>query len=63
VDVLKLELGESLHISDITLPAGVESVDLSHGEDHDLTIASIIKPRGPAEEEEEGSEDEEGETE
>jgi len=62
VDVLNLDLGDSLHISDITLPEGVVSVDLSHGEDHDLPVASIIKPRGGVEEEEEGSE-EEGETE
>ncbi|MBB3170143.1 50S ribosomal protein L25/general stress protein Ctc [Simiduia aestuariiviva] len=46
VDVAELGLGESLHISDIKLPKGVESIALSHGADHDLPIVSIIKPRG-----------------
>jgi large subunit ribosomal protein L25 len=51
VDLADVELGGIVHISDITLPAGVESVDLSHGADHDLPVASIIKPRGMTEEE------------
>lgn len=46
VDVAELGLGESLHISDLTLPKGVESIALSHGADHDLPVVSIIKPRG-----------------
>lgn len=58
VDLANLEMGHSFHISDITLPKGVESVALSHGEDHDLPVATVIKPRGlveeaPAEESEE----------
>lgn len=43
VDVLNLKLGESVHISDLKLPEGVESVQLAHGEDHDLSIATITK--------------------
>ena len=60
VDIANLELGGILHISDITLPAKVESVDLSHGEEYDHPIASIIKPRGMVEdtEEDEASESE-----
>ena len=42
----------TIHISDITLPAGVESVALSHGEDHDLAIASVIAPKGGSDDEE-----------
>ena len=48
VDVADLGVGESLHISDVKLPKGVESIALSHGADHDLPIVSIIKPRGMA---------------
>jgi len=39
-----------LHISDITLPKGVESVALSHGTDHDLPIAAVNKPKAKVEE-------------
>lgn len=43
VDVIDLKMGESFHISDLKLPEGVESVQLAHGEDHDLSIATITK--------------------
>jgi len=46
VDVEALEIGASLHISDLTLPEGVESVALSHGEDHDLPVVSILHRGG-----------------
>jgi large subunit ribosomal protein L25 len=46
VDVAGLELGHSLHLSDITLPEGVELVQLSH--DHDLAVVTIHKPRAAA---------------
>ena len=43
VDVIDLKMGESFHISDLKLPEGVESVQLAHGEDHDLSIATVTK--------------------
>ena len=45
VDVAEVEMGQILHISDITLPKGVESVGLSHGEEHDLPIFTVNKPK------------------
>ena len=67
VDMLDIELGGSIHLSDITLPEEVISVALSHGEESDLTVASVQAPRGIAEEEEEEAiaegEGEEAETE
>lgn len=33
VDMSRMQLGESLHLSQLVLPAGVELVDLSHGDD------------------------------
>ena len=52
VDVLNVDLGDSVHISDIKLPPGVESVDLAHGtEESDLAVATVQAPRGAAEEE------------
>ena len=53
VDMLDIELGGSIHLSDITLPEEVISVALSHGEESDLTVASVQAPRGVAEEEDE----------
>lgn len=46
VDVTELKLGESLHLSDIKLPNGVQIVALTHGEDHDTGIAAVHKTRG-----------------
>ena len=48
VDLADVEIGQTVHISDLTLPKGVESVQLSHGHDHDLPVASINKPKGAA---------------
>ena len=44
--MLEVEVGQTLHISDIALPEGVTSVALSHGEDSDLSIAQVQAPRG-----------------
>ena len=45
VDMADIDLGQIVHISDIKLPKGVESVALSHGSDHDLSVATINKPK------------------
>ena len=44
VDLANLEMGHSIHLSEIKLPKGVEFVQLAHG--NDLAIASIAKTRG-----------------
>lgn len=51
VDVAKLEIGQSLHISDLALPAGVTSVELSHGAEHDQPVVAIHHARVAVEEE------------
>jgi large subunit ribosomal protein L25 len=53
VDMLNAEIGDIIHLSDITLPEGVTAVALQLGEDHDLAIASIVAPRLASEAEEE----------
>jgi large subunit ribosomal protein L25 len=60
VDLAELKLGESLHLSQIKLPAGVELVELSHGESHDHAVAGIHKSRGSSVVEDEAVEGEEG---
>ncbi|MDN3522455.1 50S ribosomal protein L25/general stress protein Ctc [Halomonas ramblicola] len=61
VDIAAVELGSTLHLSDLKLPAGVALVELTHGEDHDQAVLSITKAkvRGG----EEGGESAEGEEE
>jgi large subunit ribosomal protein L25 len=39
VDVSACELGDSIHLSDLKLPEGVELVELTH--DNDQTIANL----------------------
>ena len=45
VDMGEVDVGDIVHISDITLPEGVESVALNLGADHDLSVATINKPK------------------
>ncbi|WP_455220533.1 50S ribosomal protein L25/general stress protein Ctc [Kaarinaea lacus] len=52
VDLGNLNTGESLHLSDIKLPAGVEIPALAQGPDHDLPVASIHAKKGGGEGEE-----------
>lgn len=63
-DVSEMNLHDSLHLSDIKLPEGVELTSLAHGGD-DLAVVTIAAVRGSMEEEEEEeapAEGEEGET-
>lgn len=45
VDVENIALGESLHLSEVPMPKGVEVVALSHGDDHDTGVAAVNKTR------------------
>ena len=45
IDVSNMDIGDTLHISDLSMPAGVVSVELSHGSDHDQPIVAIHKSR------------------
>ena len=45
VDVANMNLGDTLHLSDLTLPKGVESVELGKGETHNQAVVSIVAPR------------------
>ncbi|MBU2882786.1 50S ribosomal protein L25/general stress protein Ctc [Psychrosphaera sp. B3R10] len=48
VNVADMEVGQTLHISEITLPAGVESVELTKGESHDNAVVTLHAPKGAA---------------
>ena len=47
VDMLLLEIGEAVHLADITLPTGVASVALASG--NDLSVATVQAPRAEVE--------------
>lgn len=42
VDLAKLDIGGSIHLSDLVLPAGVEIIVLAQGPEHDLPVVSMM---------------------
>ncbi|MFG1497580.1 50S ribosomal protein L25/general stress protein Ctc [Saccharospirillum sp. HFRX-1] len=46
VDVVDLELGAIVHLSDLKLPKGVSLTELNKGESHDVPVVSIARPAG-----------------
>lgn len=60
-DVSSMAVGDSLHLSDLKLPEGVEIVELSHGPEHDLPVVTIVASRAATAEEEESDAAAEGE--
>ena len=50
VDLASAEVGTIIHISDLKLPGGVVSADLQKGADHNLAVATVVKPKGGADE-------------
>ena len=60
VDLANIDVNESVHLSDLKVPAGVELVELAHGEDHDLPVVAIHMPRGATTGEAEEAEEAEG---
>ena len=55
VFMAELHVGDSIHISDLALPEGVSSVELSHGAEHDQPVAACVLPRAAVEESSDGT--------
>lgn len=51
VDLSQLGIGDSIHLSQLSLPKGVELTDITHGHHDDKIIANIHLPRAAVEEE------------
>jgi large subunit ribosomal protein L25 len=49
VDLAELDVGQSLHLTDLALPEGVSVVALSQGIDHNLPVVSILGSRASKE--------------
>lgn len=45
VDLAHLDIGESVHLADLKLPAGVQIHALTQGADHNLPVAAILATR------------------
>ncbi|PIQ39464.1 50S ribosomal protein L25/general stress protein Ctc [Thalassolituus sp. C2-1] len=56
VDLANVEAGSVIHLSDLKLPKGVESLALSHGPEHDTSVVTVIAPKGGDSEEEAAAE-------
>ena len=46
VDMSEVHIESIIHLSDLVLPKGVTVAALQHGEDHDLPVAAVHKPKG-----------------
>lgn len=53
VDLIDKVVGDSVHLSDLTIPEGVSIVALTQGEEHDTQVVSIHLPKGTVTDEEE----------
>ncbi len=51
VDLAAVEVGTVIHLTDLKLPEGVESLALSHGAEHDTAVVSVLAQKGGSEEE------------
>lgn len=60
VDLANVDLGETIHLSDIVLPEGVEIHALLSGGDASASVVTVSLPKGIMEEEEELEEELEG---
>ena len=49
IDAKDVHLGDIIHLSELKVPEGVEIVSLTHGEDYDVGILSVVKPRAEEE--------------
>jgi len=56
VDMADVEVGTTLHLSDLKLAEGVQILELTHGADHDAAVVSVDAPKGAAADDAEGEE-------
>ena len=59
VDLINVNVGEAVHLSDIVLPEGVEIYALQHGGDSSATVASVNVPKVSVDDVEEQEEEQE----
>ncbi len=57
VDLANVGIGEAVHLADIVVPEGVDILALTHGEDHNLPVAQIVKTRGAVSEDDDAADE------
>jgi len=57
VDLMEVALGQTLHLSDVKLPEGVSSVELSKGEGHDVAVVTVKVAKGATDSEDDAEEE------
>lgn len=60
VDLAALDIGDSVHLSELRLPEGAEVVALAQGAEHDLAVVTVHGQGGDADDDEEEVTEEEG---
>jgi large subunit ribosomal protein L25 len=50
IDIAALNIGDSIHLSEVVLPEGVSVPELELGEDHDQVVVTVIATRATIEE-------------
>ncbi|ALS98123.1 50S ribosomal protein L25/general stress protein Ctc [Lacimicrobium alkaliphilum] len=63
VDLLNVEMGQTLHLSDLVMPKGATLTELAKGEDHDLAVVTIKAAKVAAAEDDEETAADDGEEE
>ena len=58
IDLAGIEIGGSVHLTDIVFPEGVNAVVLAQEGDHNLTVAQVMKTKAAKEEDDDVSADE-----
>jgi large subunit ribosomal protein L25 len=53
VNLENIELGQTLHLTDLVLPKGVSLLELNKGETHDLAVVTVKLAKGPKAEDDE----------
>ena len=49
VDLARLDVGCSIHLSELNMPANVQIIELTHGANHDLPVVSMQAAKVPVE--------------
>jgi large subunit ribosomal protein L25 len=57
IDLQNVEMGQTIHLSDVKFPKGVQSVELGKGEEHDLAVVTVKTAKGPSVAETDSEED------
>lgn len=53
IDMAEMQIGDTLHLSDLKVPEGVQLMALAHDDEHNVGVVSIHKARTQEEDEEE----------